>query len=644
LPTLDAAPPGSDPGPRDGQHTIVTANHFDGVADGPVVQARHIAGGVHFHAPAHSDRPIPRQLPPPTRWFVNRDHKLEWLAEHAADGAEPTVLVVTGTAGVGKSALAVFALHRLADRFPDGQLYANLGASSASGQLHPSEVAARFLRALGVARRGVPDEPEERTTLLRTLAYEKRISILLDDAATAAQVSPVLPAAPGSLTVVTTRAALTGLLTEGAQIRKLVALTDGHGRLLLRSALGGKRVDSQRRAVADLVDLCGGHPLALAITAARLAAHPTLHIATLARELDELSAEDETITVTAAFNGAYARLPEDLAELYRVLGDCPAQRFDRHLVAALLGTAPAHAARRLSRLAERNLLDELDDGHYSFPNLLHLHAHALVDHAHPAERDAAHRRMIDYFLSAATHAEALITPSHRTLARTYHAPPPAAPFDTTPAALTWLEDQHPNLMAVLHFCANQGLSTSVWQLVDAMWPVWLRFRHPADRLEAQTLALEAARDCCDDGAVGRFLTSMGGTCASAGRTDDAVDFNRQALAHFEHTGDERGVAQACNGLGKCHLERGELDLAELMFTRALHLREDLGYHRGVGLSQQGLGRVEMARSHWREAASWLRARSTRSSPNKTLTTPRGRSPCGRRPTRTSATTTTPWPS
>lgn len=595
---------------QSGPHGAAT-NRFDGVTGGSLVQAGSVAGGIHIHTSASSGRPVPHQLPPPTRWFVNRAHEHHWLAEHADTDDAPTVLVISGTAGMGKSALAAHALHRLADRFPDGQLYTDLAASS-DGPAQPGDAAAGFLRALGVAPREIPDEPEQCTALLRTLTHDKRISVLLDDAATAAQVRPLLPTGPASLTVVTTRAALTGLLTEGAQIRKLVPLTNGHAQLLLRSALGDMRVDSQRRAAAELVDLCGGHPLALAITAARLAAHPKLRIATLAGELgdeahrlDELSTDDETITVTAVFNSAYGRLPEDLAQLYRVLGDCPAHRFDRDLAAALLGTAPGHAARLLSRLAERNLLDEPGDGHYRFPNLVRLHAQALAGQGDPAERDPAHHRMIDYFLSAATHAEALLTPTHRNLTRTYHAPPPPAPFDTEQGALTWLEDQHPNLMAVVRFCSNQGIVTAVWQLADAMWPAWLRFRHPADRLEAQTLALEAARGCRDQDAIGRFLTSLAGTYASAGRIGDAVDYNHQALAHHERTGNERGVAQACNGLGKCHLERGELDLAEMMFTRAVHLREDLGYHRGAALSQQGLGRVEMARTHWREAASWF---------------------------------------
>jgi tetratricopeptide (TPR) repeat protein len=509
---------------------------------------------------------------------------------------------------VGKSALALRALHAMAEEFPDGQLYANLGALSPGGPVASGEIAAGFLRALGVAPRAIPDAVEERAALLRTLTRGKRISVLLDDAASAGQVRPVLLGQRGCLTVVTTRASLGALALDGALFRQLHPWPVQTGRTLLRRAVGARRVGAEREAALDLAELCGGLPLALAIAAARLVARPTTKISALVAQLAEerhrleaLSLDEEEVAVSATFHGAYEQLPEPLSRVYRALGACPVPWFDRHSVAALLAGTPREAEALLAALAGRNLLADQGDT-YRFHDLVRLHANQLAERGDAAERETVRARLVEYYLSAATRAEQLLTPSHRHLDRTYTAQPPPAPFSTPPAALAWFEAQRANLMALLRFCANQGLNTYVWQLSDAMWPMWLRLRYPGDRFEAQGLGLAAARACRHDPAIGQFLTSLAGTCATAGRTAEALEFGEQALAHYERTGDDRGLAQACNGLAKTRLDLGDLALAEVLFTRALQLRTDLGYRRGAALSRQGLGRVALTRGDRQLAA------------------------------------------
>jgi tetratricopeptide (TPR) repeat protein len=586
---------------------VATGNCLGGTAAGAVVQAGTIRGSVHLHANMPRRVPVPYQLPPDARLFTDRAKEVAWLTGHVEDGGV-AVLVVRGAAGVGKSALAVRSLRATADRFPDGQLYANLGAFSPGGPVPASEVAAGFLRALGVAPRAVPTGLEERTALLRTLTCGKRISVLLDDAASAAQVRPLLLTAPGAVHVVTTRAMLSALALEEAKFRQLHPWPATTGRAMLRRALGATRVRAEREAALDLAELCGGLPLALAIAAARLVAHPATKIGALVEELtdeqhrlDALSLDEEEVAVAATFDGAYAQLPQPAARLYRALGACPVGFFDRHLAAAVLAGTPREAERQLALLAGRSLLAD-QGGAYRFHDLVRLHAQQHAERAEAAEREAVRTRLVDYYLSATTRAEELLTPSRRCLDRTYTASPPPAPFTDPAGALAWLEAQRANLMALLRYYASQSLDTNVWQLSDAMWPIWLRLRYPADRLEAQSLGLAAARACGHDHAVGRFLTSLAGTCASAGRIAEAVAYNEAALGHYERLGDDRGLAQACNGLAKDRLELGDVQLAEVLFTRALQLRTDLGYVRGAALSRQGLGRVALARGDRQLAA------------------------------------------
>jgi len=594
------------------------ANDLSGQVVGSVLQAGSVRD-VHFHSTAVPAVPAvnpPRQLPPVTALFTGRKEDLTWLNQqwlHATGIGIGALLVVSGTAGVGKSSLALAWLRGRMSEFPDGQLYVDLGGYSPGGPMAPAEVVAGFLRALGVPPERIPAQPAERSSLLRTTTHGQRISILLDNAVSAAQVRTLALTSPGCATLVTTRGTLSGLTMDGARFHRLEPWRAQTGVALMQRMLGEERIAAEPEAALLVAQLCGGLPLALGVAAAKLTSRPRWRIARLAEALAqdghrlEALTDDEDSAVIPALDGSYQVLSPNGAHLYRALGACPVAWFDLGMIAAVLGTSAEQAETRVDVLVDANLLEDLG-GRYRFHDLVRLHAMRCAQTDTPvAEHGVAFGRLVDFLLASATRAEEELTPSHRILNRTYrftHEPP--APFTGPDQALDWLEEQRPNLMSVLRHCVAEQIHDAVWQLADAMWPLFLRRRYPEDRLEAQNLGVNAARLDGDERAEGSLLTSLAGTLKRAGQLQDAAAVVEQALELYQRIGDQRGLAQACNGLAKIYLELGELERAGQFFGRALELRVQIGYRRGVYLTYQGIGLVAAARGDLARAAWHLR--------------------------------------
>lgn len=346
----------------------------------------------------------------------------------------------------------------------------------------------------------------------------------------------------------------------------------------------------------------------MAICAARLKTHPARPISHLVhalipepQRLDQLAVEDDT--VSKIFDDAYGALPADQARLYRLLGTLPVSWVDLPMAAAALGAPLEHTAELLRTLADTSLLAEPRPGRFALPEPQRLHAASLVrgGRARPGEDRRAVAGLLDYLLHSATAAEAILTPSHRNLARDYAGDPLPPPFIGAADALDWLGEQSENLLLALRYCAEKGLHRKAWQLVDAMWPLFLRLRVPDIRLSAQQIGLNAARQDCDLDAVGRMLTSLAGTLLSTGDFEQAAEHNRQAIALYHQTGDLRGLTQASNGLAKAMLAAGDLDAADVHFQEALDLRLLIGYDRGVHLTHHGQAQVALARGDLRRA-------------------------------------------
>ena len=346
--------------------------------------------------------PVSGQLAP-SPYFTDRHRELgdldQWLLDRP-DHRTNRVMVITGTAGVGKTALARRWLHSLGDRFPDGELCADLRGYGADGPKAPGEILGQFLRVLGVPSERVPGSLDEQTALYRSLTASRRMLVLLDDAASTTQVRPLLPGSSDTVVVVTSRRRLGGLLAAGAALLPLGPLREPAAVELLARFIGTKRVGAERAAARALVQLCGCLPIALSVAAARLVARPRSRIASMVvelrgeqRRLEALSVED--VSVRAAFDLSYQTLPADAARLYRTVGLLPGADFNRAVVAAAADLPIEEADRQVGMLVDASMLEERGEDSFGLHDLLHLHARLQAEASDPpAERQAVVRRAV----------------------------------------------------------------------------------------------------------------------------------------------------------------------------------------------------------------------------------------------------------
>ncbi|WP_199919519.1 ATP-binding protein [Streptomyces sp. NRRL F-5635] len=568
-------------------------NELSGTVHGPVVQAGSVYGGIHFGARPGSAGQTPWQLPPLIR-VIDRTHEVATLEQHrvrAARENRPVLAALSGLGGVGKTTVALSWLYTLRPRFPNGQLHADLGAQSPEGPADPAEVLARFLRALGIPAQQVPARLSERTALYRSLTAVRRLVVLLDDAATAAQVRPLLPAG-GSVTVVTSRRRLPGLTVDGCCPVHLEPLDPEAAVELLADTLSDGRVSEQPEDAHALVELCAGLPLAVRVAGARLATRPGRRIGTMVRALSDEHRRLEVLAiegdhdVLATLDVSYRALPGPAARLYRLLGLHPGREFSGSVAAALCGT-DREAAECLDMLHDASLLAEAAGERHRFHDLVRLHAAAKADADEPPDaRASAVRRIADHYLASATRAEEIIDPQHRTMARDY-GPGPLVVAEVGPdpeTALDWLEQELPNLMAVIHQAVGAGFPATCWQLVDALWPLFLRRKFYEECGTAHRAGLAAARELGDVAAECRMLTSGGIGELGSGNPGSALEMFERAARLFLAAGDGLGHARTLNYRGLALQRLGRSRQASDLFRRAADELPLHGDHRAGGLA------------------------------------------------------------
>jgi tetratricopeptide (TPR) repeat protein/DNA-binding XRE family transcriptional regulator len=569
--------------------------------------------------------PVPRQVPAAVTGFTGRASELAALTkmrERAGAGAPGTVVIsaIGGTAGVGKTALALYWAHQVADRFADGQLYVNLrGFDPAGIPVTPAQAIRGFLDALGVPPGRIPAQPDAQAGLYRSLMTDRAMLIVLDNARDEQQVRPLLPASPASLVLVTSRHQLAGLAADGARLLNLDVLTHGEAVQLLTARLGEARAAAEPDAVAAIAALCAGLPLALAVTAARAAARPGFPLAVLAAELrdtagrlDALDAGDPAASVRAVFSWSYRQLSPGSARLFRLLGLHPGPDISVPAAASLTDTAEPETCHLLRELTRGCLIAEHVPGRYGFHDLLRAYAAAQArDTETEADREAATGRALDHYLHTAGHASTRLNNSREPITLT---PPRPGTTPERPAAyqqaLAWFEAEHQVLLAAIALADSTRFDVHAWQLTWAMKP-FLEIRgHYQEAAAIERTALAAATRLDDVTAQATFTRTLGSTCTELGDLDQARAHLARSLDLYRRLGNHLGEANAYLDLGKLAARQGRYVRALGHAEQALRLYQAVGHKAGearmlnnVGYYHALIGNHQAARAFCRQAVN-----------------------------------------
>ena len=490
--------------------------------------------------------PVPRQLPNAPSWFAGRADELTALT-NLVDTESGVTVVISAAGGAGKTWLALRWAHQNLHRFPDGQLFVNLRGFDPTGTPTTPETAVRgLLDALGVHPAALPLGLDAQASLYRSLVADKRMLIVADNAADAAQVVPLLPGSPATTVLVTSRARLTALVSaHGARPLPMDVLPEPDARAVLTARLGASRLAAEPEATAELLTHCAGLPLALGIVAARAQTHPELPLTGLAAELRDATTrlaaldEDQSTSVRAALSWSYAALPAEQATVFALLGLCPGPDIGLPAAAALTGLTPDRAGANFRALERMSLLRQISPGRYRMHDLVRLYAAEQATHDNTeAARDAALRRLADYHVHTALGCERLLDPhSPRVDAGVPASNPDVALPADVQAALAWFDTEHANLLAVIELAARRGWHRAVWHLAWALNTFHVRRGHVADNVDTWRTALAATTHLDDLGISSEAHRRLGSALSRAQRHTEALDHLDRALALAREAGD-----------------------------------------------------------------------------------------------------------
>jgi DNA-binding SARP family transcriptional activator/Tfp pilus assembly protein PilF len=560
---------------------------------------------------------VPRQLPAPVAHFAGRTEELAALTlvlDRSADQTPEAIAIsaIGGTAGVGKTALAVHWAHKVADRFPHGQLYVNLRGYDPDLPMSAADALAGFLRALGVSGQDIPAEEAERAARYRSLLAGKRMLVLLDNARSEEQVRPLLPGSPACVVVVTSRDALAGLVArDGAQRLDLDLLPPDDAVRLLRVMIGA-RVDADPNAVEVLAGRCCRLPLALRVAAELAVARPAVPLAELAgelaeqqRRLDLLDAGgDPRTAVRAVFSWSYRHLADDAARAFRLLGVHPGPDLDSYAAAALTGTCVEDARRLLDQLARAYLIQPVARGRYGMHDLLRAYAGQLaVTQATDEERRVALARLFDhYLLTAAAAMHTLYPRERRQRGRVPWPETPAQPVSDPAAARHWLDAERGTLAAATVYAADHGWPGHATSLAATLLRYLDTGSHYPEADVIHASARKAARQLGDRAAEAAALNGLGLVGLRQGRYQQAAIDLRAALALCRETGDGTGEIRALLNLGLADLRTGRHQQAADHFDAALALCRETGDRTGEIRALVNLGLADLRTVRHQQAA------------------------------------------
>ena len=616
-------------------------------------------GGQRRPRPEDRSTPVPAQLPLDAPGFSGRREELSILramlpAKSAAPGETATqgsgpqdsgpqdsgpqdsgpqdsgpqesgqtvpIVVISGTAGTGKTALAIRFGHQVAKRFPGGQLYVNLrGLDPSTPPMDPSEALRFFLDALNVPPHRIPPGTEARAALFRSLLDHRQMLIVLDNARNVAQVRPLLPGAPGSLVVVTSRNELTGLVAaEGAVPLTLDVLGDAEAYEMLARRLGQDRVAAEPAAADEIIAACARLPLALGIAAGRAAGRPKRPLTELAAELhdargrlDALEADDAVTNVRAVFSWSYDQLSEPAARMFRLLGVHPGPDISLSAAASLAGMPRADAGAALRELTRTHMVAEYLPARFTFHDLLRAYAADQAERHDPEpERRAAAHRVLDHYLHTAMAASNRFSP-FRSALQPAGPQPGVLPADLTDKdqAMAWFDAEAPVLLALIAYADANEFDTHAWQIPWTLGPFFNRRGRWQDYTSTQQTALAAATRLGDTLALAHAHHLLGHVQSQTGAYEQADPNFRRALDLFRELSDRANEAVVLNGLAGMLEKQERYPEALAVALDALRMLKAVGHwwtqatlENGVGWLYAHLGQYDRALTHCQRALS-----------------------------------------
>jgi DNA-binding SARP family transcriptional activator len=580
--------------------------------------------------------PVPAQLPPDAAGFSGRHEELGMLhgllANQASD--QTPLVVISGTAGVGKTALAIRFGRQVARRFPDGQLYLNLrGFDPGLAPLEAAQALRFILGALGVTPLRMPPDLEARAALFRSIADGKRMLVVLDNAASPAQVRPLLPGSAGTLVIVTSRNEMAGLVAaDGAQPISLDVLSHDEARELLDHRLTRDRVVADPQAAGEIIESCARLPLALSIAVGRAAARPKRSLAQVAIELkeargglDALEEDDEATDVRAVFSWSYDQLSQPARRMFRLLGIHPGPDISLTAAASLAGVPRQAAGTALRELVRTHMVAEPVHSRYTFHDLLRAYAADLSERIDPeADRRAAAQRVLDHYLHSALAAGSRLQP------RRWGVRPPEVMTGVVPVEVTdrqqataWFEAECPVLLALIGFAESQGFDEHAWLIPWATTVFLNRSGRHQDWVQSQRTAVAAARRLGDRNAQAHTHYLLGYALSMTGDNPGAEPSVRRSLELFRELGDRGHEAMVLNGLAIMMSQEGRHKEALDMAQDGLRMVKAAGFwwvqgtlentvgglHGQLGEFEQGLEHCQRAIGLHREAGNFAAAGS-----------------------------------
>ncbi|WP_169454365.1 AfsR/SARP family transcriptional regulator [Catelliglobosispora koreensis] len=527
-----------------------------GIDPTPMLQAAHVKVLRDELCPPPA---IPQDLPAPASAFTGRDEQVALLQQLLGrkSQAGPVVTLITGTAGIGKTTLAIEAAHRVASSYPGGQIYLNLNGYSHSQPLSVLDGLTRLLRSLGVAASEIPADEEAAASLLASRIAGRRVLLVLDNVGSAGQIKPLLPATAGNAAIVTSRARLGSLIgTHSAHWLPLETLTAAEAHTVLEGIIGSSRCDADRQSAAEIANRCARLPLALRMAGANLAIHPHWSLAEYAAQMRDQPLNalevDGDAAVRTAFQLSYDRLPAAAQRLFCLLGVAIGPEIGAEAASAMAGLDPHVTHRLLDQLCAASLVIEHRAHRYSLHDLIREHAREQAAQNHVTGEPL--RQLTEWYLSMTVEASATAYPMatrHPAVAKWRHR---VAPFPDVPTAMAFFAQELPNLVAAVQSAAQQPYSHIAWLLTDSLRGFY-NMRVPLlEWTVTAEAALKAALAAADPLGEAAARLSLSGVLRRQAKHDDAIRELRHTIDLCQQTGWEVAESAAHNNLGVVYLE------------------------------------------------------------------------------------------